>query len=57
MTRRDKPLDRGSTAVEYALLTALVALVVVGAVSALGSALADRVDNQTSEVSVEQADQ
>jgi pilus assembly protein Flp/PilA len=33
--------DRGATVVEYALLIALIALVVIGAITAFGSQLSD----------------
>lgn len=36
--------DRGATAVEYGLMVALIAVVVVGAVTLLGSNLNDKFD-------------
>ena len=46
--RFDKKNDRGATAVEYGLMVALIAIVIIGAVTLLGgnlSTLFDRIAN------------
>lgn len=40
-TSQKQDSDRGATVVEYALLVALIALVVIGAITLFGQALAD----------------
>lgn len=43
--------DHGATVVEYALLVALIALVVIGAVSLLGSASSTKLDQAAQSLS------
>ncbi|GAA3228517.1 Flp family type IVb pilin [Actinocorallia longicatena] len=44
-------LDRGATAVEYTLLTVLIAIIAIAGSRALGTALSSRVTSQTGQVS------
>lgn len=44
---RTRHLDQGATAVEYALMAMLIALVIIGAVTALGTALIPHFANAT----------
>ncbi|MGZ8375777.1 MAG: Flp family type IVb pilin [Gemmatirosa sp.] len=43
--------DRGATMVEYALLVALIALVVIGAVTVLGTAASTKLDQAAQSLS------
>lgn len=42
--------DRGATAIEYALLASLLGVVILGAVTALGTSLEQSFDNTTNAI-------
>jgi pilus assembly protein Flp/PilA len=42
--KRDEINERGATAVEYGLMVALIAVVIIGAVTALGTSLEGKFD-------------
>ena len=48
--RRTEPDERGASLVEYVLMVSLILLVALAGVSALGTGLADNVDNSASRV-------
>lgn len=48
--RRDRADERGASLVEYALLIALIALVMVGAVTLLGDTTATSIDGSSSSI-------
>ncbi|WP_198653348.1 Flp family type IVb pilin [Actinocorallia populi] len=50
---RDRRGDRGATAVEYALLCALLVVAAIGAARALGDGLDGLVDRRAGQVSAE----
>jgi pilus assembly protein Flp/PilA len=50
MDKRKRPSEDGATSVEYALMAALIALVVIGGVTALGVATNDLFGRPCSEL-------